>query len=67
MEDGLVVVFSVLDMIPSHDFYFADIRILLPLGEVRRDSWRDDMGHTLRKSTFFSRSFSWCFNWRIVE
>jgi len=30
----LVIIFAVLNMIPSHDFYLSEVRILLPIKEI---------------------------------
>ena len=59
-----MVVVSVLDMITTHDLYFAKICILLPLynGLSELDCVNEKRGHTLRKSTFLRSFCSWCLN-----
>jgi hypothetical protein len=59
---SLVVVLPVLDVVPSHDFYLAKIRILLPLGLCEQRESMEKGGRTFRKSTFLSSFCSWCLN-----
>ena len=51
--NALVVVFPVLDMVPTHDFYFTEVGILLPLFSRKTRGGKEKRTHVRLESRLF--------------